>query len=479
MENEIKKSTNFVDVDVKKKFRPVIQYDRKFPQFFDFGKLNKYENNATYAIIGEIKDRYNPDGITFSYKDIAYMSNYLQKDSKGQVYARTGKRFDKFIEGLQEKLKGVSYRRPLPASEGKEGYEDFPLFTNKFTVNHSKQELIVHLSDSVIQDEIIDENGNIIQKAMRITDLFNNSNWADTKYLKFSRELHNSLSVDAQNLYRWISEYRYYGKASLDAETFENRVMHFITPTDKKNKNSILRRAVKELQDLTYDNHNQIFTDLDFYVERYRNKPIKYHFTFKPFSIDLNYIDEIHGTNILFEITEDTRQIFKKTDQIDKDVLNRFHEVFSTQPHHDNDHNRKQLISYIDSTSPAIVIEALSRTAQDGRRGVGWLFKLLQNWEKEGVKSVNDIESAEARIFGQNKKTEDTNIPKWSTSHPDYKGITNSKEPSKEILELRKQIQATMLKLMNASEDDQEYNNLNSEYKNLTEQLKRLELDSK
>lgn len=415
----------------QKKYRAVIQYDRDFPKYFNLGDLSKNEANVVYALLGEIRDRYSPEGITISYTDIAYMSDNVMKDSKGRYYANTGSHFDKFIENLLLKIHRVSYRKLIKVDEnGKSHFYDYFLFTDKFDVNHIDQELTVHISDSIYQDEIIDEDGNVIQKKKSIADLFNNENWSETKYLKFGRELHNQLNKYAQNLYRWIAEYRSFTHPiPIEAEEFENVIMKFITPSAKKEKIKILNKAIEELNNLTYSDGRPIFRDLEYTVERRKRKIIKYTFTFKPFSVDLNYIKRIDGNNITF-----TSQLNAPDNQIEYTrIIEKFLETFSGQKEYDNKNNRKRLIAFCESMSDDVVEEALDRVAMDKKRGAGWLFKMLENWEKQGVKKLEDINRAEDEIFNPQKK----NVPSWS--NPDYVNTTTEEqkqEAEKETLRL-------------------------------------------
>lgn len=414
----------------QKKYRAVIQYDRDFPKYFDLGDLSKNEANVVYALLGEIRDRYSPEGITISYTDIAYMSDNVMKDSKGRYYANTGNHFDKFIENLLLKIHRVSYRKLIKVDEnGKSHFYDYFLFTDKFEVDHINQELTVHISDSIYQDEIIDEDGNVIQKKKSIADLFNNENWSETKYLKFGRELHNQLNKYAQNLYRWIAEYRSFTHSiPIDAEVFENVIMKFITPSAKKEKIKILNKAIEELNNLTYSDGRPIFRDLEYTVERRKRKIIKYTFTFKPFSVDLNYIKRIDGNNITF-----TSQLNAPDNQIEHTrIIEKFLETFSGQKEYDNKNNRKRLIAFCESMSDDVVEEALDRVAMDKKRGAGWLFKTLENWEKQGVKKLEDIEGAEDKIFSKPQKT---NVPSWS--NPNY--VNTTSDEKKAELELKKQ----------------------------------------
>lgn len=455
----------------QKKYRAVIQYDRDFPKYFNLGDLSKNEANVVYALLGEIRDRYSPEGITISYTDIAYMSDNVMKDSKGRYYANTGSHFDKFIENLLLKIHRVSYRKLIKVDEnGKSHFYDYFLFTDKFDVNHIGQELTVHISDSIYQDEIIDEDGNVIQKKKSIADLFNNENWSETKYLKFGRELHNQLNKYAQNLYRWIAEYRSFTHPiPIEAEEFENVIMKFITPSAKKEKIKILNKAIEELNNLTYSDGRPIFRDLEYTVERRKRKIIKYTFTFKPFSVDLNYIKRIDGNNITF-----TSQLNAPDNQIEHTrIIEKFLETFSGQKEYDNKNNRKRLIAFCESMSDDVVEEALDRVAMDKKRGAGWLFKMLENWEKQGVKKLEDIEGAEDKIFNPQKK----DVPSWS--NPDYVNTTTEEQKQ----EAEKETLRLLDELNKKKPHNHKKNNVpswsNPNYVNTTSDEKKAELENK
>lgn len=424
----------------QKKYRAVVQYDRDFPKYFDLGDLSKNEANVVYALLGEIRDKYSPDGITVSYSDIAYMSDNVLKNSDGVYYANTGKHFNRFIEEIQTKLKLVSYKKFIKMDEkGNSVFEDYPLFTEKFRVDHINQELTVHISEAVYQNEILDEAGNIIQNKKRVVDLFNNDDWSETKYLKFGRELHNQLKKYGQNLYRWIAEYRSINRPiAIDAEVFENIIMKFTTPYAKKNKLTILNSAIKELQSLTYDDGRQIIRDLEYTIERKNRKIVKYIFSFKPFSIDLNYIKSINGSNIVFEESSASKGDDNHLEYFN--VIQLFLKTFSNKPEYDNKNNRQRLVKFCQSMSEEVVVVALDKVTMNKRRGPGWLFKTLENWEKAGVKKMEDIESAEREIFGESQKT---NVPSWS--NPNYRNEIT--EEQRQELERKK---AEMLKKLDS-----------------------------
>ena len=76
--------------------------------------------------------------------------------------------------------------------------------------------------------------------------------------------------------------------------------------------------------------------------------------------------------------------------------------------------------------SDDVVEEALDRVAMNKKRGAGWLFRTLENWEKQGVKKLEDINRAENEIFSKPKKT---NVPSWS--NPNYVNTTTEEERKK------------------------------------------------
>ena len=323
--------------------------------------------------------------------------------------------------------------------KGNSVFEDYPLFTEKFRVDHINQELTVHISEAVYQNEILDEAGNIIQNKKRVVDLFNNDDWSETKYLKFGRELHNQLKKYGQNLYRWIAEYRSINRPiAIDAEVFENIIMKFTTPYAKKNKLTILNSAIKELQSLTYDDGRQIIRDLEYTIERKNRKIVKYIFSFKSFSIDLNYIKRIDGSNIVFEESSASKGDDNHLEYFN--VIQLFLKTFSNKPEYDNKNNRQRLVKFCQSMSEEVVVVALDKVTMNKRRGPGWLFKTLENWEKAGVKKMEDIESAEREIFGESQKT---NVPSWS--NPNYRNEIT--EEQRQELERKK---AEMLKKLDS-----------------------------
>ena len=47
-------------------YRTKVQYSRDFPRMFDLGDLSKKEEDITFSLLGEIADKYSPEGIKIS-----------------------------------------------------------------------------------------------------------------------------------------------------------------------------------------------------------------------------------------------------------------------------------------------------------------------------------------------------------------------------------------------------------------------------
>ena len=164
----------------------------------------------------------------------------------------------------------------------------------------------------------------------------------------------------------------------------------------------------------------------------------KYIFSFKPFSIDLNYIKSINGSNIVFEESSASKGDDNHLEYFN--VIQLFLKTFSNKPEYDNKNNRQRLVKFCQSMSEEVVVVALDKVTMNKRRGPGWLFKTLENWEKAGVKKMEDIESAEREIFGESQKT---NVPSWS--NPNYRNEIT--EEQRQELERKK---AEMLKKLDS-----------------------------
>ena len=177
---------------------------------------------------------------------------------------------------------------------------------------------------------------------------------------------------------------------------------------------------------------------MEYTIERKNRKIVKYIFSFKPFSIDLNYIKSINGSNIVFEESSASKGDDNHLEYFN--VIQLFLKTFSNKPEYDNKNNRQRLVKFCQSMSEEVVVVALDKVTMNKRRGPGWLFKTLENWEKAGVKKMEDIESAEREIFGESQKT---NVPSWS--NPNYRNEIT--EEQRQELERKK---AEMLKKLDS-----------------------------
>ncbi|HFI0144874.1 TPA: hypothetical protein ACGOR8_001951 [Streptococcus suis] len=382
-------------------YRAVVKYDRDFPRLFDLGDLEPQEENIIYSILGELVDRDKDGPIVFSYSDIAYMAAVLHYDNRKNRYiARTGKDFDKTIEELQRKLKSVSYKvaRKFALDGRVTKYDDFPLFTDHFSVDHERQEFTLRISSAVYQEEIFDESGNVIQERRSIKDLFNNENWSGTKYLRFGREFHNLLkSKYSKRLYRFLSEHRTYGKRIIDANTFEKVIMKFTSPYSIKNKLQLLNDAVKELSSFTNPDGRQWIRDLEYSVERKNRKIIKYSFTFRPFTDDLGRIVYKDGQMIDFDTR--VRQKSKESKDVNseelEEILELFKQVFGEDGYQNNSNNRKYLKECLIVMDKRVVEEPIKRAAVYTNKTFGWCRTILESWKEAGVRTWEDLKRHE------------------------------------------------------------------------------------
>lgn len=146
----------------------VIHHNSNLLEYFCLGTLSKNEVKIVFGILEIIHNRYPKENITIPYSDIAAISKYAT-----ELYENnTNNQFERFIESIQTKLKIVSYKlftRPF--------IFDYPIF-ELFSVDHTLQFLSVHISESVYQDEMMDDKRNIVREEKRIVDLFSKEDWS-------------------------------------------------------------------------------------------------------------------------------------------------------------------------------------------------------------------------------------------------------------------------------------------------------------
>lgn len=450
-----------IEVRSLEEYKAVVQYDRKFPRLFDLGDLNNTEEDIVFSILGEIRDRYDENGIVFSYADIARMAGIVRYDKRRDMYyPRTGEEFNQLIEVLQNKLKVVSYQKVtrLNSQGDVRAFDSIPLFTERFRVDHDSEELTVFLSNAVIQDQVINEHGEIEKERLTVVDLFNNTDWSQTQYLKFGREFHNILnSKYAKRLYRYLSEYRSFGRAIIDAKTFEKNIMKLTTPGLLKKRKEIIDKAVQALQQLSIvsnlidDSGHPVIQDLQLERIFYRQTLKQYKFTFKHFSADLHKIESRSGNKVMVKLGNKKQSSLTETDY-DTDtlveILEVFRETLGSDPRYYNEPNKKYLAKLLETISKEVVIEALRRTAIDSRRGFGWTRAVLNNWVSWGVKTIEDIARYEKEVFGNGvaeQQGQPTNVPDWAKKDKkelpeEYRKVLNIYDELRSKVQLQKQI---------------------------------------
>lgn len=151
----------------QKEYIAVIHHNSNLLEYFYLGTLSKNEVKIVFGILEIIHNRYPNANVIIPYSDIAAISEYAT-----ELYENnTNNQFERFIESIQTKLKIVSYKlftRPF--------IFDYPIF-ELFSVNHTLQFLTVDISESVYQDEMMDDNRNIVREEKRIVDLFSKEDW--------------------------------------------------------------------------------------------------------------------------------------------------------------------------------------------------------------------------------------------------------------------------------------------------------------
>ena len=157
----------------QKEYIAVIHHNSDLPDHFYLGTLSKNELKIVFGILEIIHDRYSKDSLTISYSDIAAISEYAT-----ELYENnTNNQFEHFIDSI--KFRTVSYIQFIgPEGRKNMAYNDYPIFLY-FGLNHNSQELTLHISEIVYQNEVKDKNGNIIQEQRRIADLFRKEDWSE------------------------------------------------------------------------------------------------------------------------------------------------------------------------------------------------------------------------------------------------------------------------------------------------------------
>ena len=94
------------ELDSEDKFRKDIKYSRQLPEMFSTEDINAASENITYAILGELRDRYNgSEPVTFSYQELAELGGLWVTRKNGVKSLYNGKRLQKIMYDLN----AVSY----------------------------------------------------------------------------------------------------------------------------------------------------------------------------------------------------------------------------------------------------------------------------------------------------------------------------------------------------------------------------------
>lgn len=285
------------------KFRNDIKYSRQLPEMFSTEDINAASENITFAILGELRDRYNgKEPVTFSYQELAEMGGLWVTRKNGTKNLYNGKRLQKIMYELNDALKNFSYYQVRDTNE--DGTPKSWKTINIFSIidfDGTKKEVKLTLSDAVINPQQVDAQGNIIDKPLHVYDLINSKDWRTVKHLQYSRGINNSLpSKYSKRIYRFISEFRSFPKGTkMRINDFDKKILKILKTEEevfsktteifdlRKNRKKYLETAVKEISELKTATGERIVKNLDYvyYMSGRRIQSIE--FTFTPFSADL------------------------------------------------------------------------------------------------------------------------------------------------------------------------------------------------
>lgn len=84
------------ELEENKKFRQEIKYSRQLPEMFSTEDINATSENMTFAILGELRDRYKEgEPVTFTYQELAELGGLWFKRKSGKRSLYNGKNFKK------------------------------------------------------------------------------------------------------------------------------------------------------------------------------------------------------------------------------------------------------------------------------------------------------------------------------------------------------------------------------------------------
>lgn len=291
------------ELENEEKFRNDVKYSRQLPEMFSTEDINAASENITFAILGELRDRYNgKEPVTFSYQELAELGGLWVTRKNGTKNLYNGKRLQKIMYELNDALKNFSYYQVRETNE--DGTPKSWKTINIFSIidfDGTKKEVKLTLSDAVINPHQVDAKGNIIDKPLHVYDLINSKDWRTVKHLQYSRGINNSLpSKYSKRIYRFISEFRGFPKGTkMRIDDFDKKILKILKTEEevfsksaevfdlRKNRKKYLETAVKEISELKTSTGEQIVKNLDYIYHMSGRRIQSIEFIFTPFSADL------------------------------------------------------------------------------------------------------------------------------------------------------------------------------------------------
>ncbi|MDG4972500.1 replication initiation protein [Lactococcus lactis] len=291
------------ELENEEKFRNDVKYSRQLPEMFSTEDINAASENITFAILGELRDRYNgKEPVTFSYQELAELGGLWVTRKNGTKNLYNGKRLQKIMYELNDALKNFSYYQVRETNE--DGTPKSWKTINIFSIidfDGTKKEVKLTLSDAVINPQQVDAQGNIIDKPLHVYDLINSKDWRTVKHLQYSRGINNSLpSKYSKRIYRFISEFRSFPKGTkMRIDDFDKKILKILKTEEevfsktaevfdlRKNRKKYLETGVKEISELKTATGEQIVKNLDYIYHMSGRRIQSIEFTFTPFSADL------------------------------------------------------------------------------------------------------------------------------------------------------------------------------------------------
>ena len=179
------------ELDSEDKFRKDIKYSRQLPEMFSTEDINAASENITYAILGELRDRYNgSEPVTFSYQELAELGGLWVTRKNGVKSLYNGKRLQKIMYDLNEALKNFSYYQVRETND--DGTPKSWKTINIFSVidfDGTKKEVKLTISNAQISSEQVDAKGHVIDKPLYVYDLINSKDWRTVKHLQYNLSL--------------------------------------------------------------------------------------------------------------------------------------------------------------------------------------------------------------------------------------------------------------------------------------------------